>query len=93
LSIRITNPSNEPRRVIGIPAECHPNACFQAKTDGPFTVAAGSSAELIVILKISGSGPFRVPMSLFFDENGLREAKWTGHGVAVAQGSPNGRAH
>ena len=86
LAIRIENPGTIPRRVIGVLPECRANVCCEPKSQAPIMVPAGRTVGYHIELLVRRLGPFELPISLFFDDNGLRASVWYLRGVAVAEG-------
>lgn len=83
VTIRVTNPSSQTRRVIGVTKVCGQNACAQPKVDAPILISPGCTIEFPCVLDIRGAAPFEAGIHLYLEENGIREAKETIRGIAV----------
>lgn len=81
LRFRITNPSAQEKRLIGMMCGCRSNICFFPKVDAPIEIPPGVVFDYIVELSVSGEGPFEFPLILYFDDNGLRRHEVVFRGV------------
>ena len=62
------------------------NCCFSSKHSGQVTVQPSETFIYTCELSIKKPGPFEAPMTLFLEENGIREVRLTVRGVGVASG-------
>jgi hypothetical protein len=81
--VRISNPSDRTRRVLGVMQGCRPNVCFGPKYHRPVAIQPGATVEFACELDITGSGPFVCPIVLYLEENGIREVEHKLRGIAV----------
>ena len=84
--VRITNSGGRPRRVIGMTNSCGPNGCIGPKTGEQVVVFPGGTVDYPCLLEIHQPTPFDVTIHLFLEDNGIREAETTLHGIGVATG-------
>jgi hypothetical protein len=91
LVVNIANPTGRTCRIIGMADGCGPRVCFQPAAAQPVVIAAGAVCRYTIEFTIGCSGPFEIPVALFLDDEGMREARLTLHGVAAApEGQTNG---
>ena len=82
--IPVQNASRNPVRVLSIVPSCGQNACCGPKrSEESFDLPPGSS-NLECWVKASQSGPFSTRLTVYVDDDGVREILITLHGTAVA---------
>lgn len=86
LIVRITNPANVPRRIIGLAEGCGLNCCYFTKHGEIVTVGAGETFEYHVGLLVKGPGPFESGIAIFLEDRGIREVQISVKGVGVEAG-------
>ena len=88
---RITNHSNRQASVIGYPVACGLRCCLERKNEGRMPVPPGATLEVLVVLDVVESGPFKFEGNLFLDDGGqLRTVRVKLTGVGV---QPEGKPH
>ncbi len=83
LRTKITNPSKEPRRVLGIVGQCIGNCCFMPLEGGPIIILPGSSFDLACELDVNRPGPIDAAIKIYLEENGIRTVTLRVTGTAV----------
>ena len=79
----LTNPSKEPRRILGMAVQCVGNCCFKTVQDAPVLVSPGGSFDLDLELDVSRPGPIDAEIKIYLEENGIRTVTLRVTGTAV----------
>lgn len=91
ITLRLTNPSPRPRRVIGMTELCAGSYCFMMRHPNETTVQPGETCTYKYDLLIKSPGPFRAEGTLFLEGNGLQEVPLVIRGTAIVpQRRPSG---
>jgi hypothetical protein len=83
VTVRLANPSNQLRRVIGMTELCVGSYCFMMKHPNDTVVQPGESCLYKFDLLIKKPGPFTAEGTLFLEGNGLKEVPVRIHGNAI----------
>ncbi len=79
----ITNPSAEPRRVLGIAGQCTGNFCISSAQSPPMLIQPGSSLALNCVLEVKSPSPIDAEIKIYLEENGIRTVTLRVTGNAV----------
>ena len=89
----VSNRSSSARRVIGSNAVCVEGCCISPESDKPICVSPGGTVELRYRVNVAKPGPFSVVLSIYFEEDGLRQQNLYVTGIGIEPGSDaNGQA-
>jgi hypothetical protein len=81
--IRLSNPSNQPRRVVGMTELCAGSYCFMMRHPNDTVVQPGESCLYRFDLLIKKPGPFIAEGTLFLEGNGLKKVPLRIHGSGI----------
>ncbi len=79
----ITNPSNEPRRILGSAGQCVANCCVKPLLEEAIFVPPGGSADVQCEVMASRPGPLGAEIKIYLEENGIRTVTLHVTGTAV----------
>lgn len=79
----ITNPSAEPRRVLGISGQCTGNFCITSAQNPPMLIPPGGSLAINCVLEVKFPGPIDAEIRIYLEENGIRTVTLRVTGTAV----------
>ena len=79
----ISNPSREPRRIIGFVDECKPTCCFSHLQDAPILIPPAGSIVIDCELLVKTSGSIDAEIKIYLEENGIRTVTLRVTGTAV----------
>lgn len=83
LHTSVANPSNEPRRILGINGQCSDNSCFGAVQEAPIIIPPGGTLNLDCELLVTRPGPIDAEIKIYLEENGIRTVTLRVTGTAV----------
>ena len=84
ISFRLTNRSSRPVRVVGLPKLCGNTICFYPEPKEQFVLAPGDHVALNYEAAPFGEGPFRVELTIPYEDGGLQGLQWSVYGTCVA---------
>jgi hypothetical protein len=88
LTFQITNPASRPRRIMGLNDGCGKGYCLYAKDESQIVVPAGGTVSYSCKLVVRNRGPFDAKITIFLEDNGVREEPLIVRGVGVAPQEP-----
>src|SRR5581483_7049359 len=90
ITVSLTNPTDQPHRIIGMRKWCGWNCCIKPKSEDPMTVPARGKVAYPLVLESRFAGAFEVDIILYLEDNDTREVTHTLRGVAV---TPRDQSH
>lgn len=84
VAFQIHNPNQQPRHVVGVSECCFANCCVGPKAQQQVEVEPGATQTYVCYIRVKSAGPFEAPITLYLDDDGLREVTLTVRGVGVA---------
>jgi hypothetical protein len=79
----IANPAGVPRRVVGLVQQCGGVWCVKSRHHEQVVIGPGETFPYTCTLQVRGAGPFEAPLTLYLDDDGLREVTLTVRGIGV----------